>query len=123
MSNKDFSECHKSYVRLSEAWYYRRELRSPDVTDEVSFGYRHSEGGTLGEMAIQWTCLDGGKPALCLITYNDAWAALATFKDVIDAMAEVDSERITPRQFCAILDQCGFIDETPRKDPDKQCQS
>jgi hypothetical protein len=72
------------------------------------------DGGTSGEMSVRWEKLDG-QLVPYLHCYDDAWSALSMFKDVIDAMAEHDSENITPAQFCQLLDGCGFVDATPRR--------
>ena len=36
-------------------------------------------------------------------------------RSVIDAMAEVDNQNITPKQFCQLLDKLGFVDGTERR--------
>lgn len=115
----------KQYIILSEAWYGEANLRPqlrPDMkpylrkVDNVEFGFYAPDGGTSGEMGVNWYQLESdGSPVLCLEVFNDAWRALAQFKDVIDALAEVDGQDITPQQFCAILDRCGFVDATPRE--------
>ena|SRR5260221_164364 len=111
---KDHEGDLKQYLLTSEAyypWHYDK-----DVVDEVMFGFYSPDGGTSGEMAIEWHQLQNGKPPAPQLTcFSDAWHALAQFKDVIDAMAEVDDQDITPKEFCQLLDRCGFVDRTQRK--------
>jgi hypothetical protein len=123
---EDMSKNHegdvRQYTHLEEAWYAKSSLEGRDFVDEVMFGFYSPDGGTSGEMGMRWINL-GTKwrrghevPHFApqLQCFSDAWSALAQFKDVIDALAEVDGEDITPGQFCEILDRCGFIDATPR---------
>lgn len=114
----------KQYVVLSEAWYGDANLKTPrpetkpylKKVENVMFGFYCPDGGTSGEMAMNWYLLGDDKTAsACLECWNDAWHTLAQFKDVIDALADVDNEDISPKQFTAILDKCGFVDATPRK--------
>ncbi len=119
---KDHTGNIKQYVLLSEAWYASTSLNNDDRVDEVMFGFYCPDGGTSGEMGMRWHDLSRSYiPGDKCITprlevFSDAWHALAQFKDVIDAMAEVDDVDITPKQFCEILDRCGFVDVTPRQE-------
>jgi hypothetical protein len=111
---KDFSDCYREYILLSEAFYAETTLRDADYVDEVNFQLASHGGGTAGEMTIRWYRV-GGFLSPRLECYDDAWAVLGTFKDVIDAMAEVDNQNITPKQFCQLLDKLGFVDGTERR--------
>jgi hypothetical protein len=103
----------KQYTHLAEAWYAKTNLADVDYVDNVTFGFYSPGGGTSGEMGVRWYQIDGPVPKLeC---FNDGWHALAQLKDVIDALAELDDEDITPEDFCKLLDRCGFVDDTPRK--------
>lgn len=114
--SEDHEGHEKQYLLTSETYY--PWTRSRDEVDEVYFGYYQPGEGTSGEMSVIWKRLEDGKPPVpCLKCYNDAWHALSTFKDVIDAMAEVDNEAISPHEFCCLLEQCGFVDRTPRQVP------
>ncbi|SRR5258708_25182089 len=112
---KDHDGDIKTYIHVAEAWYAKSNLETADYVDEVEFGFFSPDGGTSGEMGVCWYEGFGAKPAPRLECYDDAWHALAQFKDVIDAMAEVDEQDITPKEFCQLLDHCGFVDGTPRK--------
>jgi hypothetical protein len=113
----------KQYILGSEAWYNKEPLKVGREVDDVAFGYYYPNGGTSGEMGMRWynlgTKWDGNEqvPLIAprLECYNDAWDALFRFQDVLQAMAEIDNIDITPKQFCQILENCGFVDATPRE--------
>lgn len=114
---KDHEGDIKQYRIRSESYYAEalaRAINEKNVTDVIHFGFYSPDGGTSGEMSMKWHVL-GGQPIPRLECYDDGWHALAQFKDVIDAMAEVDGECITPKQFCELLDKCGFMDATQRE--------
>lgn len=114
---KDHTGDYKAYIITSQAWYAKSALSNADYLDDVTFGFYSPEGGTSGEMSVKWERL-GGKIAPKLECFDDAWHTLAQFKDVVEAMAEVDDEAISPQQFCQLLERCGFVDRTPRQDED-----
>lgn len=105
----------RGFYHYSEAWYASGAPRR-EYVDEVMFGFYPDGGGTVGEMGVRWQML-GGKCVPQLQVYDDAWKVLATFKDVIDAMAKHDNENIQPKDFCALLLACGFRDMTDRNNP------
>jgi len=120
---KDHEGDIKQYIITSQAWYASTALNTTDHVDDVNFGFYSPRGGTSGEMSVCWHNLgekwEGGNKVIHvaprLECYNDAWHALAQFKDVIDAMAEVDDQDITPQEFCHLLERCGFVDATKRE--------
>jgi hypothetical protein len=77
----------------------------------VHFGIYHTEGGTSGEMTMEWDELCG-KIVPQLKVYNDGWKSLSTFKDVIDELGKVNNVAISDTQFVSILKACGFEDLT-----------
>ena len=85
----------RGYHRHSKAWYF-----SSDRDDiDIKFGlYNKKDGGTSGEMKIEWKQLmeDLAPRLKC---FDDAWKILASFKDVIDEMAKVDNQNITEEKF------------------------
>jgi len=110
---KDFSDCYKAYSVTSEATYAESSLHVMNCVENIMFGYYHPKGGTTGEMSMTWQVL--GKDLVpYLKCYDDAFEALSTFKNVINAIAELDNKNMTPMQFREILDHCGFKDETER---------
>src|SRR6266481_5012988 len=110
---KDFSDCYKAYTVTSEAPYAKISLYAKDCVEDIAFGYYYYEGGTSSEMSITWE-IQGDRPVPYFKCHNGAFAALATFEKVIEAMAEFDDRCMTPGQFREILDRRGFVDETDR---------
>ncbi len=108
----DHEGCIRGYHRSSKSWYYK----SLDGKIEVSFGMYHKDGGTSGEMSIEWIPLAG---ELCaeLKCFEDSWSALSLFTDLIQKMGEIDGENIQEEDFCKLLDSCGFTDLTSYQDP------
>jgi hypothetical protein len=113
---KDHTDGYKAYIHTSQAWYAKTALCNTEYIDHVNFGFYSPNGGTSGEMSVKWYPIKQNTPAYPrLECFDDAWHALSQFKDVIDAMAEVDDQSITPEQFCLLLERCDFVDRTPRR--------
>ncbi len=106
----------RGFYHVSKAWYADSALKGREYTDEVIFGLYCDQGGTTGEMGVRWGDLEN-KNTPKLHCFDDAWAVLAGFKDVIDEMGKVDDQNIKPEEFCVILLKCGFEDLTPVKQP------
>lgn len=110
----------RAFYHLSRAWYGTACLKDRNVTDSVTFGLYHRDGGTTGEMSVEWIPLEAGKPDSPLLNvFSDAWAVLATFQDVIKELGQCNGQAITPEQFCAILIAAGFEDFTETDEPGK----
>ena len=104
----------RGFVVLSKAWYAKACLANRDYTDEVTFGMYDTNCGCVGEMAVKWfktPC------APRLEVFDDSWAVLATFADVIKAMGRKNDLNITPDQFAEILVELGFEDRTETEPP------
>lgn len=98
----------------NKAWY-AHVIEHP----QVHFGmYDPVDGGTTGEMCMTWVVLNN-KYTPKLECFDDAWSALSIFPDLIQKMAEVDSEDITDTQFVQMLLECGFKDLTKYESPYK----
>ncbi len=108
---KDHKGCYRAFHWSNKAWYVDRK-GNPSIT----FGMFHKDGGTSGEMTVEWINL-GGKTTPQLLCFDDAWSALGLFTDLIMKMAEVDSEDISQECFVKILKECNFKDITVYKDP------
>lgn len=104
-----------SYNR--ESWYGRH-----DEPDWVTFGLYHLEGGTTGEMRMEW-CRLGDRHVPKLEAWHDRWQVLADFADVVQRLAEYaaaqgdEGASLSPAQFIGILVECGFADLTERVSP------
>ena len=103
--------CRRGFHWLSKAWYAEATLRGSETIDEIMLGFYASEGGTTGEMCIRWEDC-AGKSTPRLIVFNDAWDALACFRDVIEALADLDSTDPPPEEIALLLLECGFADLT-----------
>lgn len=112
---------YRGYIHLKEAWYAHTALTSKnDYIDEVQIGVYDVDGGTIGEMAFRWYHLMDNKyhhPSVKLECFHDAFDVLWQFQDVIEKLRELDSRYPSPEEIMALLDECGFKDATPRKDP------
>ncbi len=99
----------------TRAWY-ASVCHRPDVVESIMFGHYNPEGGTTGEMEMRWENLGGNAcPRLCV--FDDAWAVLATFPDLIARLGELDNQRITAEAFVALLLSLGFKDLTAYETP------
>jgi len=97
----------RGYYNFSE-----KDRTLPFLEKSVMFGMYceyldGSSGETDGEMEMTWETLDN-KEVPRLKVYDDAWEILNSFKDVVSKMAKVDDENITIKEFCDILNSCGF---------------
>jgi len=102
----------RSYIHLSRAWYGEANLTDSNRLDSISFGLYYPGDGCEAEMTVEWTQLKD-KSVPYLHAFDDSWKALASFGDLLAAIAKVDNKNVTPTQFCAILESCGFKDNTP----------
>lgn len=109
---KDHTGCKRGFTQLSKAWYADANLRGSDTIDEITMGFYHPEGGTTGEFSIKWKELAGKVPPR-LEAFDDGWSALNKFRDVLDKMAEVDDDNITPNEMNKVLIDLGIEDMTP----------
>ena len=112
----DHENCKRQFIQLSRAWYAETFLPNSRLNDEVTVGMYHPEGGTTGEFAIRWSEI-GGKIVPMLCAFDDAWDALMMFRDVLEVMASVNDQNVTPDRFCELLIECGVEDATPEKSP------
>ena len=108
---EEIKEYERGFYWSSKAWY--SETRN---YHHVMFGLYHLEGGTIGEMKMEWIKL-GHKWTPRLQVFCDGWFALSTFNDLIQRLEEVDDQDITEKQFVDILLDCGFEDLTKYEFP------
>lgn len=110
--------CRRQFIHLSRAYYAPVILAAKkNVVDEINIGFYHPEGGTSGEFHISWIKLGCGI-APRLEAFNDSWDALWQFRDVLEKMAAIDGQNITPDEFCHLLLSCGVEDVTPVEAPE-----
>jgi hypothetical protein len=106
-----FTNCDRTFYRHTKAFYANVVSLPSGAVEEVMFGYTHHEGGTPGEIAMRWIDL-GGRSVPRLECFDDGFASLASFGDVLASLAEVDGVNMTPDEFCAVLLAHGFKDKT-----------
>lgn len=118
---KDFTGFEKQFTVLSQSYYADTRMSVKERAegfDEIVLGYYAPEGGTIGELCIRWRPLEANKPpAPRLEAFDDSWHALASFKDVLDALAELDDTRPSVKEVVSVLLKCGFTDATQRESP------
>ena len=114
--NGKHEDCQRQFIHTGRAWYAESALRNGRVTDEVMIGMYAADGGTSGEFAVRWSEL-GGKNVPMLCVFDDAWFSMMMFRDVLEAMASVDGQNVTPEAFCELLVRCGVADATPVDSP------
>lgn len=110
--------CRKVFVQLSRSWYRNahRQMNTSDAIEIFMIWFRHPEGGTTGEFQVQWVLL-GGRAVPRLEVFDDAWHALASMPELIEALANVNGKNIAPADFCKMLIELGFSDETEEVAP------
>lgn len=67
-------------------------------------------------MTMAWVPLNVLTPMLQV--FDDAWHILWGFQDLLQKLASLHHEPITPEQFAKILTELGFKDLTKRTDPE-----
>jgi hypothetical protein len=112
---KETENLFRGFHWSNRAWYAEaNHMKNGNIT----FGIYSTEGGTVGEMTMEWIDFpDGLVPRLKV--FEDSWKALASFKDLIDALGLVDGKCITEKEFVKILLGCGFKDLTAYEDKEK----
>jgi hypothetical protein len=100
----------RGFSQLSKAYYASTFIRGRTI-DEITIGMYSEEGGSSGEFSVVWEVLDG-EIVPRLNVWNDSWSALAMFEDLTDWMASIDSERISPDDFCDKLRSLKIVDRT-----------
>lgn len=102
----------RGFTQLSKAWYAKANLTDPNIKDEITIGFYSPGGGTSGEFQVVWEKL-GVKWTPRLKAFDDAWSALFNFSDLIESMALVGGDDITPAAFVVVLECLGIKNMTP----------
>jgi len=105
----------RQYIVSHETWY-APSTASGEIPQAIVFGLFCEDGSTSGTAKIEWEEL-GTETVPRLFCYDDGWAALISFSDVLEKMGERDDENISPGEFSSILEGCGFEDRTERVSP------
>lgn len=120
---KDHERLVRMFSHEKEAHYADTAFKNETYVDSVTFGIYSPSGhtypnrlGAFGEITVNWYESDyRGRPVPRLECYDDGWLALSQLHDVIDRLATVDDQNITPADFCKLLLESGFIDNTRRE--------
>lgn len=107
--------CFRAFIILSEAYYGNAVRWHNTSIDEILIGMYDPKGGTTGEFFVRWVDVNGPTPRL--EAFNDSWSALQQFTDLLEWMATVDGQRVSPQEFAEKLRQLGIKDETVRINP------
>lgn len=108
---KDHTNCKRQFTQLSRAWYADANLPQGNKVEIITIGFYDPEGGTTGEFEVSWQKV-GGRLTPKLTSFDDSWNALFNFSDMLEAMADIDSEDISPEDFCKLLLELGIEDAT-----------
>lgn len=110
----------KGFVRVSKTWYNHLHENV-----EVLFGmyYDGEEGGTDGEMVIEWQEIGRESNVPQLRIWSDAFHLMPVFVDVFEGLKRYpkteEGEHMAEWQFVDLLLECGFVDMTPYKRPEE----
>ena len=105
----------RCFYHLGDSWYAEENLRTTKYVDDITFGLYSTDGGTTGEMAVQWYNLRGNKLTPKLEVFNDSFHLISAFSDVMDALSKM--KEFTPHEFVELLKELGFEDKTQREEP------
>lgn len=107
----------RGFVWSTRAWYAQPSYLARDAVDSITFGLYNPQGGTDGEMEMRWVGLGTGRPTPKLCIFDDAWAALSSMPDLIEALGRLDNQCIDAEEFIALLKHLGFNDLTAYNAP------
>lgn len=100
---------YAGFHHVARSWYADAVLSVSGAIDEVTFGAYSKDGGSHGEMTMEWVSLDG-KPVPRLQAYSDSWKVLRLFAD--ELLPLIEGRDITPDAFAETLCTLGFVDRT-----------
>lgn len=108
----------RGFHHYSTASYYEPIVKStgvdPEHLDSITIGfYSESTGGTLGEFSLVWKEL-GGKKAVVLRVYDDAFEVLNEFLDLVVWLKDYNNADLQPSQVIKMLLAHGVKDFTKR---------
>lgn len=109
---RDHTDGKRQFVQVSKAWYSVTSLGYKDE-DIITIGIHHHDGGTSGEFQVVWRKIGFNESTPQLQVFDDGWSALSHFSDLLEKMAEIDSEDIRPDKFCELLESLGIENVTP----------
>jgi len=107
----------RGFYWVNREWHAKHMQGLPPC---IEFGMynENGQGGGIGEMNVIWKEFEVGKSVPQLCVFDDGWAVLESFADVIKEMAKHDNKNLTDQQFVELLKSCGFRDLTPYMKPE-----
>jgi hypothetical protein len=106
----------RQYIHTTNAWYGPILRQEAEWEDEVILSCCMSGGSMMGEARLRWYRLEADQPPVPrLELFDDAWGMLAAWPDVWDALAALQTLRLSPDDCCALLERLGFVDQTPQQ--------
>lgn len=96
--NRKFWHCSKS----TKGAFVLKAFDNAD--DCIVIGVYGDEGGCEYEFNVFWR---NGAPEILI--YADCWPVMTSFKDLFDAMAEME-DCISPSEFCNVLLSLGIVE-------------
>jgi len=106
----------RQFIQWSRAWWNGDTLRRLNETEKITIGLYGKNGSTAGEFCIRWVPLSGESCAQ-LTVFEDAWAALSQFEDVLKGLAKLNGTNPSPEKIVKMLRKCGVEYATPEKQP------
>lgn len=105
---------------IKRCFYDLTEFKhNKDENPTVYFGlYEFNEEsgfteGAIGEMCMEWENLSTNSTKSKLVPrlkcFDDGWATLVTFSDLLNELAQYDDQCISKEKFIEILFKCNFI--------------
>ena len=107
---KKKNEMQRGYMRFSKAYY-----ATPGENTVVMVGLysEDADAGTDGEFRFEWIPLDPRTgPTLQMQVFEDTFAVLPRFEDLIERLALVNGRNIQEPEFVALLNELGIKDFT-----------
>lgn len=105
----------RKFICSQEAWYARIPSDA-HLYKQAEVMIHVEAGGVDGEFAIRWKQV-GGAASPRLEMYDDAWAVLPHVSDLLQEMAKLNDQNVTPQAFCSLLKSLGMKDATERLVP------
>lgn len=108
-----------TYTRLSTTWPGQVRYREDGIYDELSLVLEHPDGGTVGEMKIEFYRFPGNSRGIQLCCFGDGLPCLydPRMQDFIaEWRATPEPDDLTVDEVVAILDRCGAVPSRYMKD-------
>lgn len=116
MQAKKNSGTVRQFRIASQSWYSRavKAVLGPnEPVDTIHLEFKSADRNLSGEFRIDWEPL-GSAISARLKAYDDGWAAVAQFQDVLVGLGELSGSNPTVEQVVEVLLTLGVVDATER---------